>query len=52
MRAGSPTGETEQRILTFPETERFQERLPVFEYETGFTLEVVPFDVKRGELVR
>jgi len=45
--------ETDEKrlMLIYPKTEGFQERLPVFEYETGFTLEVVPFDVERGKLV-
>ena len=38
-------------MLIYPMTERFTEALPVFKYEDGFNLWVVPFDIAKGELL-
>jgi len=40
-----------QLMLIYPKTDRFQEPLPEFDYENGFTLTAVPFDLEKGELV-
>jgi 5-methylcytosine-specific restriction enzyme subunit McrC len=40
-----------QLMLIYPKTDRFNEPLPDFNYEDGFTLRVVPFDLDTGELV-
>jgi len=38
-------------ILIYPKTDTFSEPLNVFEYESGFTLEVVPFDIINQKLL-
>ena len=38
-------------VLIYPKTEKFQKPLPVFKYEEGFKLKVVPFDLEKGTLV-
>jgi len=38
-------------ILIYPKTDTFTEPLPLFTYENGFTLEVVPFDISMGVLL-
>lgn len=40
-----------QLMLIYPKTETFSQPLPKFHYEDGLTLEIVPFDLSRGELV-
>ena len=43
--------EIKELMLIYPKTERFKEPLPVFNYEEGLTLRVVPFDLDAGELI-
>ena len=38
-------------VLIYFKTENFNTPLPVFKYENGLTLKVVPFDLDAGELV-
>lgn len=38
-------------MLIYPMTEKFSEPLPVFNYEDGFSLWVVPFDIEQGRLL-
>jgi 5-methylcytosine-specific restriction enzyme subunit McrC len=38
-------------MLIYPMTKKFTEALPVFRYEDGFELWVVPFDIANGELL-
>jgi 5-methylcytosine-specific restriction enzyme subunit McrC len=38
-------------LLIYPKTDKFKEPLPVFQYEDGFILTVVPFDLDKGNLV-
>jgi hypothetical protein len=38
-------------MLIYPKTERFQSALPLFHYEDGFSLQVVPFDLDNGKLL-
>jgi len=38
-------------MLIYPMTENFKEALPVFTYQDGFELWVVPFDIVKGELL-
>lgn len=38
-------------MLIYPKTDTFTQPLPLFTYEDGFTLEVVPFDLQLGELI-
>jgi len=38
-------------MLIYPMTEKFTKALPVFKYEVGFELWVVPFDIARGKLL-
>jgi len=40
-----------QLMLIYPKTERFQSALPLFHYEDGFSLQVVPFDLDNGKLL-
>lgn len=44
--------EQKDLILIYPRTDKFQEPLPVFKYEDGLTLRVVPFDLETGTLVQ
>jgi 5-methylcytosine-specific restriction enzyme subunit McrC len=44
-------GDQKNLMLIYPMTEKFTEALPVFEYEDGFKLWVVPFDITKGELL-
>jgi 5-methylcytosine-specific restriction enzyme subunit McrC len=44
--------ETKELKLIYPKTDQFQHPLPLFVYEEGHTLEVVPFDIETGELIR
>ncbi|MGK0473196.1 MAG: 5-methylcytosine-specific restriction endonuclease McrBC regulatory subunit McrC [Candidatus Azotimanducaceae bacterium] len=39
-------------MLIYPETDTFFEPLPIFTYESGFELEVVPFDIDTGQLIQ
>jgi 5-methylcytosine-specific restriction enzyme subunit McrC len=43
--------EHKKLMLIYPKTDKFQEPLPVFKYEDGFELSVVPFDLDSGILV-
>ena len=43
--------EQKELMLIYPKTDKFQEPLPVFKYEDGLTLKVVPFDLDEGALV-
>lgn len=38
-------------MLIYPKTDTFSVPLPIFTYESGFELEVVPFDIDTGQLV-
>lgn len=38
-------------ILIYPKTDTFSESLIFFEYESGFTLEVVPFNIINQKLL-
>lgn len=38
-------------MLIYPMNENFKARLPVFTYESGLELYVVPFDLIREELM-
>lgn len=44
-------GDQKELMLIYPKTERFLEPLPVFKYEDGLALRVVPFDLDKGVLV-
>ena len=35
-------------MLIYPKTDKFKESLPLFKYEDGFMLKVVPFDLDKG----
>jgi len=39
-------------MLVYPKTDKFEKRLPVFEYEEGLKLDVVPFDLNEGVLIK
>lgn len=43
--------EHKKLMLIYPKTDKFFEPLPVFNYEYGFELEVVPFDLEADRLV-
>lgn len=43
--------EHKELMLIYPKTDKFQASLPVFKYEDGLTLKVVPFDLDAGSLV-
>ena len=38
-------------MLVYPKTDKFEKPLPVFEYEEGLELDVVPFDLDEGVLI-
>ena len=38
-------------MLVYPKTDKFEKRLPVFKYEEGLELDVVPFDLDEGVLI-
>jgi 5-methylcytosine-specific restriction enzyme subunit McrC len=38
-------------MLVYPKTDKFKEPLPSFQYEDGFMLTVVPFDLDKGTLI-
>ena len=38
-------------MLVYPKTDKFEKRLPLFEYEKGLELDVVPFDLDEGVLI-
>lgn len=42
--------EHKKLMLIYPKTDKFKEPLPVFRYEDGFELLVVPFDLECGQL--
>ena len=45
-------GEGQKKLmLIYPKTDKFKEPLPVFQYEDGFTLTAIPFDLELGALV-
>ena len=43
--------EHKKLMLIYPKTDKFQQQLPEFKYEDGFTLTVVPFDLDSGTLI-
>ena len=42
--------EHKKLMLIYPKTDKFKEPLPVFKYEDGFELLIVPFDLESGKL--
>jgi hypothetical protein len=38
-------------MLVYPKTDKFKKRLPVFKYEDGLELDVVPFDLDEEVLI-
>lgn len=45
------SNEHKKLMLIYPKTDKFKDPLPVFHYEDGFELEVVPFDLDSGTLI-
>lgn len=44
--------ENKTLMLIYPRTDTFNEPLPIFNYEDGFILKVVPFDIGTGKLIQ
>ena len=43
--------EAKELMLIYPKTEKFSQPLPVFNFEEGLALRVVPFDLELGKLI-